>query len=645
MQSFFKLKLVPLVVIVLLTGQYFLETDKSKDEKKGLSFDGNTSYVVGSGFLDTLEQGTLGIGFIYRGRSMRTLFASSSPRTSTNNFSVNVVRGKVQYYDRFNSSAATSSSVLEEGKPYNLSITHQEGELEMFINGEKENLQYEVPDDSKIGWFHNVSDKMAPNNYYLGVYSRKSETKRFFTGTINSLTIWNKKLDSHEIKNAIHSDSEDNDNLLLNYNFERFTFNEYVKNLLYGGYTDNVGNSNKRIPLTKDRKAVVLYSTILIVSVISLIVLVIFAKNTYIYPKNYIKGFDGLRGISILLVIFSHLGWAYTLFGNSEMGSRLGLLLSGTTGVNVFFTLSGFLITLILLKEKEAKGRIGLKTFYVKRFLRLAPPLLLFLATLFILMLAGLLALNYKGLLYSFFYVYNYIPKELYSSELGLTWSLSVEEQFYLFWPFIILFVNKTKKIIHIVIMLMVICLILLLARTDSSILEFFDALRYVELSKRYFTNRWTLPAIATIMTGCLTAVLYHKKTFKNINRRQWWGLLVLGSAIFVSFVYLPKEFFPSGWFIQSFGTALIILFVIHNQDSYFTNALEFNMLSNIGKISYGIYIYQGLFLGTGPNADGLLVQKYPLNLFLTILVAYLSYNILEKKFLRLKKSFVDKQR
>ena len=85
--------------------------------------------------------------------------------------------------------------------------------------------------------------------------------------------------------------------------------------------------------------------------------------------NNYIKGFDGLRAFSILFVVLTHLG-VYGILCHGEFYSRrVIMLINGTTGVNIFFAISGFLITTILLREKQAVGKINLKNFFARRFL------------------------------------------------------------------------------------------------------------------------------------------------------------------------------------------------------------------------------------------------------------------------------------
>ncbi len=147
---------------------------------------------------------------------------------------------------------------------------------------------------------------------------------------------------------------------------------------------------------------------------------------------KYIKGYDSLRAVSILLVLFSHLGLYGLLPENDYIKDRVWSIISGTTGVQIFFTLSGFLITKILISEKNKFGNIHFKNFYIRRFLRLLPPLIFFYTTILFLMSTQQIQATKIGFLYSIFYAYNFVPKTYYTNELGHTWSLALEEQFHI---------------------------------------------------------------------------------------------------------------------------------------------------------------------------------------------------------------------
>jgi peptidoglycan/LPS O-acetylase OafA/YrhL len=95
----------------------------------------------------------------------------------------------------------------------------------------------------------------------------------------------------------------------------------------------------------------------------------------------------------------------------------------------------------------------------------------------------------------------------------------------------------------------------------------------------------------------------------------------------------------PIGFIFQAFGVGILLCWIYFNQEAGLTKVLEFTPLAYIGKISYGIYVYQGLFLTTGPT--GLLpIQQFPVNILLVMLVSVASYHLVEKPLLKLKSRF-----
>jgi len=125
---------------------------------------------------------------------------------------------------------------------------------------------------------------------------------------------------------------------------------------------------------------------------------------------QYIKGFDSLRGIAIIYVIITHMGLSQILPNNFFIKTRLWSLISAETGIQIFFTLSGFLITTIFLSERHNLGKIKFYNFFVRRFLRLLPPLLIFYLAIALLTQQGIVVGTTLGYLFSIFFLYNFIP-------------------------------------------------------------------------------------------------------------------------------------------------------------------------------------------------------------------------------------------
>lgn len=340
---------------------------------------------------------------------------------------------------------------------------------------------------------------------------------------------------------------------------------------------------------------------------------------------NYIKGFDTIRGISIILVLLTHLGLYKHLPENDFIRKRIWLIISGGTGVQIFFTLSGFLITKILLHELNTFNSINFKYFYVRRFLRLLPPLILFYLAIGILMHFRMIHTTSVGFLFSLFYLYNFVPNIFYTHELGHTWSLAVEEQYYLIWPFIINFFNKKKGFIFILFVLI----------TSIISVYIFPKLPF---ASNYRYSLWFIPAVSPIIIGSFFAWLINKseKMYSSYFKQK---ITFLGIGIILFLYPLYSPILKLSFLFQSTGVSIILIWVIFNQQSKVTSILNNRLLSYIGTISYGIYVYQGLFLKTGPSG-GLWIQEFPQNIALTFLSAIVSFHFLEKPILKLKKKY-----
>ncbi|MDA8874517.1 acyltransferase [Winogradskyella sp.] len=346
---------------------------------------------------------------------------------------------------------------------------------------------------------------------------------------------------------------------------------------------------------------------------------------------NYIKGFDALRAFSIILVLAAHLGvFSFFKINNDYFQVRVQTLLSGDTGVQIFFTLSGFLITTILIKQKN-ETKIGLKNFYIRRVLRLIPALSVFYIIVSSLMFFNVIEQNYKGLLYSIFYIYNYVPEHLYSGEIAHTWSLSLEEQFYIFWPIVLLLLKKIRYIVLVSISLIAISFVFVVfyLKYDSSAFPFMPFRMFV-------------PGIGPIMIGSLFAIInfYYIDKIKSVLKKN--NLIVI--IFFVMFLYplySPVKIIYFTFLVHGISISCFLLWIFSNQKSSLVQALDNKYLNYIGVISYGIYLYQGIFLKTGPGGDNRLnIQLFPLNLILVIVLAIASYELMEKPILKLKKRF-----
>ncbi len=153
---------------------------------------------------------------------------------------------------------------------------------------------------------------------------------------------------------------------------------------------------------------------------------------------------DGLRAVSICMVVIGHSSGTVTALSHSP-SVVLGFLGLGRLGVSIFFVISGFLITTLLVCEHHTTQSINLKNFYIRRAFRIFPGFYAYWLVALALTLLGFTHLSHSDLISAAVYVWNYVPRHVCTWCLGHTWSLSVEEQFYLLWPLILKFSGPTR--------------------------------------------------------------------------------------------------------------------------------------------------------------------------------------------------------
>jgi hypothetical protein len=348
---------------------------------------------------------------------------------------------------------------------------------------------------------------------------------------------------------------------------------------------------------------------------------------------KYIVQLDGLRFIAVIMVMIAH--WAQWQWSNPILTS-----FPFVHGVTLFFVLSGFLITRILLTKKEelitSDSSIGylLKNFYLRRFLRIFP--------IYYLLIAFLFTIDYKNTRDFFLWLVTYSSniyqsiRNEYVGDFNHFWSLAVEEQFYLIWPLILLFIKPNKILLTIIITIV----FAILLKTYF----------YLYIGKWMATSYFTLNCMHAIGIGSLFSyfTLYNKKIIDIIEKPIW-----LYFILFLYFIFLILEYkFRFGWYKEvgdellfALLSALIILRASKNGFKlgikYF---LENKFVIYAGKISYGIYVYH-LFMPTfyyfiSPRLGISITNKYTMFIaffFLTFFVSHLSWLIIEKPILSIK--------
>jgi len=351
----------------------------------------------------------------------------------------------------------------------------------------------------------------------------------------------------------------------------------------------------------------------------------------------FLPGLNGIRTIAALGVIFSHINLAleafgfgaYSLFGFTKNGKAKSWVL-GEHGVTMFFVLSGFLITYLLLKEFEKTNTIDIRKFYIRRILRIWPLYFLYLfLTLFF--LRDEMTLDYN-LTYYLTFLAN-VPFVMKQSYAGMDhlWSISIEEQFYLFWPFMFLLFVKGKflsKVFYFIVLLSLLR-VFIWAIVPFSTLALFS-----------LVNRFDCMAL-----GALGAYLVQSryKIIEIVNLK--WAQVVAWSILLL--LILDKFHFINSIlevFVVEIVTIIIIIGQINVKNRLIN--LENRGFSYIGKLSFGLYVYHPLVI--------ILAHKYlKFNVFesiyldvigvflfvffVTLLVAHISYFYFEKWFLNLK--------
>ncbi len=326
---------------------------------------------------------------------------------------------------------------------------------------------------------------------------------------------------------------------------------------------------------------------------------------------------DGLRAFSITAVLLSHLGGTAG-FGITGLPTRLGGL-----GVDTFFVVSGFLITSLLLKELAATGAVSLRAFYIRRTMRILPAFYVFAAAIVLLEALGVLTLRPGDALAAFTHTMNFRARREWW--LGHTYSLSIQEQFYLLWPIVIAFLGAGGG--------------LRMALGAILVAPLFRvALFYGWPAQRPLVDQ-AFPAIFDgLATGCALAILRSQLWSDNRYRRLLESPLFALVPAIVLVVHLCT---PSvgmsllfGQTVVNVGIALCIDWAMRFPDSWMGRVLNARPVIWVGNLSYSLYIWQQLFLCRMHPAW---YTTFPLNLLLAVAAAGASYYLLELPILRVR--------
>jgi peptidoglycan/LPS O-acetylase OafA/YrhL len=298
-------------------------------------------------------------------------------------------------------------------------------------------------------------------------------------------------------------------------------------------------------------------------------------------PSGHIPSLNGIRAVSVLLVIASHCGF--------------GTIVPGGLGVTIFFFLSGYLITTLLLREHARFGSISLRRFYARRFIRLSPPFFITLALASTLVFLNVLpgAVTLEGLAAQTFYLANYYTLFWDSGNTtpagtGIFWSLAVEEHFYLVFPtcLLLLFKGSSRKI-TIIWSLIAACATVLCWRT------------YLVFSPGFNPDRTyyaTDTRIDSILFGCILAILLSpiaRERVYAISTRKTLPILLAGAAGLLATLLIRSDVFRESirYSLQGVSLAAMFFAIVNTNEGAIHRFLNTSIMEALGKLSYSLYL------------------------------------------------------
>lgn len=332
---------------------------------------------------------------------------------------------------------------------------------------------------------------------------------------------------------------------------------------------------------------------------------------------GYVPQLDGVRATAIISVMMFH--------AHFQLGT------GGSIGVDSFFALSGFLITTLLLQEERRIGRVDVVRFYQRRSLRLLPPLAVLLAVVTLFALVARDGSKRNEILGEV------VATSLYAGNLGHhfgvhfdllahTWSLAVEEQFYLLWPLFIIFVvrwRRTRLLVGCLIAASVTLLTMRIAGSQSDVVA-------------------SRPD--SLFVGCLAAFAWRGGQFKRVP--NWVTSTAFAGLVIVALRQPLGRYFPKiGYTLGAVLTAVVILGIMNGSDQQLVGkALATRPLIAIGRISYALYLWHvPIFRWTAMHTQIPGSVRFVLKWIITFMCAWLSWILIEKPSARVRRRLTSR--
>jgi peptidoglycan/LPS O-acetylase OafA/YrhL len=347
-----------------------------------------------------------------------------------------------------------------------------------------------------------------------------------------------------------------------------------------------------------------------------------------------IPSLDGIRAISVLIVVLGHSG--------------LQALVPGGLGVTIFFFLSGYLISTLMLTEHESTGGINIPNFYARRVFRLMPPLVVTLAIAYALTYSGLLAggITGKGLAAQLLYFANYYglffdPGNTVPDGTGILWSLAVEEHFYIFYPMIMtLLLGSALRPRAIGALLGIVCLLVLTWRFHLVSSPGFMP------DRTYYGSDTRIDSIAY---GCILALVFNPvrqlPRSQAMSLAQWMVFGVAMGALILTLLYRDPTFRETTRYsIQGIALMPIFYFAVRFSDNRIFRHLNSRWAITLGIYSYTIYLIHYVIIRLIQTNAAAIIAK-PYILFPTALLISIAYSaaierLIEPYFRQLRRKY-----
>lgn len=343
--------------------------------------------------------------------------------------------------------------------------------------------------------------------------------------------------------------------------------------------------------------------------------------------KKKIPSLNGLRAISILIVMLSHVGY--------------GKIIPGGFGVTIFFFLSGYLITTLLMEERNTNNKINIKKFYLRRFFRLSPPLYVTVLIAYGLVMLGLLGgeASSAGFFAQILYFYNYYALFFdgyrhVPDGTSILWSLAIEEHFYVLYPLLFSVLLAKFDLKRIGLFFILLCFMILSWRY------------YLALSPNFNPDRTyyaTDTRLDSILFGCILAVMKNpindELKRNEFNKLDWMLLIASFALILISLVVRGEQFRESlRYTLQGIALMPIFYLVISKSKNIMHSILNLSMLNRLGELSYSIYLIHFIIINVIMLAFvKIKLSPAPLIVFLITLLSAYFYALFIERFIEPK--------